>query len=158
MVAVNEAYRVLRNPVRRAQYDASLAPSRPPPGASYARQSTTSYAPTTAAADRAPARYPWKLVGVLAVLGTGGVLAGAALRSPSTPARPDNVLRPGSCVTIEANRDAREVTCSGVDDLVVVELVAFDGVCPAGLSAYRDRQGMGFACVSRRTTTSVPEG
>ena len=80
------------------------------------------------------------------------VVVAAALTKPSDPPRPDNVLEPGSCVVIEANEAAREVTCTGTaDDLVVDQLVPLqDGRCPIGLSAYRDRQGMGYACVERR--------
>ena len=92
-----------------------------------------------------------------AVVGAAVVLGAAALTEPAQPPRPDNVLEPGSCVVIEANDDAREVTCAGnADDLVVVRLVPLDGRCPVGLSAHRDRQGMGIACVERRgpATTS----
>ena len=151
MAALNEAYRVLRHPGRRAAYDAELAarnqrlvttrPTYPP-----------AKAPLVPVEDRSPARYPWKFViGGAAVVGAL-VLAAAALTKPSDPPRPDNVLEPGSCVVIEANDDAREVTCAGTaDDLVVDRVVPLqDGRCPVGLSAYRDRQGMGYACVERR--------
>ena len=104
-----------------------------------------------------------------AVVGGAFVLAAAALTKPSDPPRPDNVLEPGSCVVIEANGDAREVTCAGTaDDLVVDRVVPLDGRAPSGLSAYRDRQGMGYrlrrraaARTQRRSpllTCEVPEG
>ena len=94
----------------------------------------------------APARYPWRFVVGGAAVGGALVLGAAALTKPSEPAPPDNVLEPGSCVAIEANDDAREVICTDTsDDLVVDEVVPLDGgVCPVGLSAYRDRQGMGY--------------
>jgi hypothetical protein len=108
--------------------------------------------------DRGPARYPWKLVLVSAGVGAAVVLAAAALTEEAPPRRPDNVLEPGSCVAIEANEDAREVTCTGAaDDLVVDVVVPLDGVCPVGLSAYRDRQGLGYACVSRRGPDATSE-
>ena len=99
-------------------------------------------------ADLPPARFPWKLAAVMAAVGATVVLIGAAFYEPGTDPPPDNVLEPGSCVTIEANGDAREVNCTGSEDeLVVDRLVAVDERCPDGLAAYRDRQGLGMACV-----------
>ena len=92
-------------------------------------------------------------------IGAAVVLAAAALSDEPPPPRLDNVLEPGSCVAIEANEDAREVTCAGdADDLVVDRVVPLDGVCPVGLSAYRDRQGLGYACVTRRGPDTTAEG
>ena len=144
MAAINEAYRVLGDAGRRAAYDAQLRggvrtvtpapgpePAGPPP-----------------VADLPPARFPWKLAAVMAAVGATVVLIGAAFYEPGTDPPPDNLLEPGSCVTIEANGDAREVNCTGSEDeLVVDRLVAVDERCPGGLAAYRDRQGLGMACV-----------
>jgi molecular chaperone DnaJ len=88
------------------------------------------------------------------LLGAAVVLAGAALYEPKAPAPPDNLLEAGSCVVIEANRDAREVNCTGAPgELVVEALVDFGERCATGTSGYRDRQGRGLACV---TPSSVP--
>lgn len=84
----------------------------------------------------------------MAAVGAAVVLVGAALYEPAGPKTPDNVLQPGSCVAVELNNDVREVTCDGFDDLVVRHLIPMDATCSQGLSAYRDRQGMGVACVS----------
>jgi hypothetical protein len=155
MAALNEAYRVLRNPARRAAYDAELTVREGFSRTSAARTTVQRAAPPARPPlvitdDHRPARYPWKLVVAGSVLGAAVVLGAAALSEPSEPPRPDNLLEPGSCVAIEANNDAREVTCAGTgNELVVRQLVPLDGVCPAGLAAYRDRQGMGYACVSR---------
>jgi hypothetical protein len=156
MAAVNEAYRVLRDPGRRALYDSELA--------ARSRQATTqpgrspTASPYVQVPDLSPARYPWKLVIGGAIVGAAVVIGAAALYEPRPPARPDNVLRPGSCVAIELNRDVREVACSGGDDdLVVAEVVPFDGNCPLGLSAYRDSQGLGFACVRPPPSTPSTE-
>jgi hypothetical protein len=159
MAALNEAYRVLRHPGRRAAYDAELA-ARVERGPMLRRPTRpTGPVPLRRVEDRGPARYPWKLVVVSAALGAAVVLAAAALTDEPPPPRVDNVLRPGSCVAIEANEDAREVTCTGdAGDLVVDRVVPLDGVCPAGLSAYRDRQGLGYACVNRRGPETTAEG
>ncbi len=155
MAAINEAYRVLGEPSRRAVYDAALrgtgsaaAPSPPP-------------APTVAAPSAVPpreplppARYPWKLVLAMFLLGTAVVLIGAALYHPKEPAPPDNLLEPGSCVTIEPNGDAREINCTGASgELVVAGLIGMDERCPPGTEGHRDRQGRGLACL---TSSSVP--
>ena len=158
MADVNDAYRVLRDPIRRARYDADLRrrSAATATGSAGPRAAGTAGPghPTGSSPpiDRTPARYQWKLVGGMAALGVGVVLAGAAFYEPAGPARPDNVLEPGSCVSIELNQDVREVNCDGIDDLVVRALVPSDERCRQGLSAYRDRQGMGLACVSPDTT------
>ena len=127
MAAINEAYRVLGEPARRAVYDASLrgTGSAAGPSATPARS-----APDTSTVPRPPlppARYPWKLVLVMFLLGTAVVLIGAALYHPKDPGPPDNLLEPGSCVTLEPNGDAREANCTSVAGELVVERVDRDG-------------------------------
>lgn len=147
MARINEAYRVLGDPGRRAVYDAQMRSGRPTLTAARA-------APAAETADPSPppvltpARFPWKLAGVMAAVGATVVLVGAALYEPGTDPPPDNVLQPGSCVVVEPNHDVREVNCSGgADELVVASVVPVDEPCPDGLAAYRDRQGLGMACV-----------
>ena len=95
-----------------------------------------------------PARYPWKLVVGMFLIGVAVVLIGAALYKPAAEPPPDNLLGPGSCVVIEGNGDAREVNCgSGGVELVVQVLIPIDEQCPTGTAGYRDRQGRGLACV-----------
>jgi molecular chaperone DnaJ len=146
MTAINEAYRVLGDPARRAAYDAGMrgtttVAATPAPGRTGSR-------PVVAPPPLPPARFPWKLALVMAAVGATVVLVAAALYEPAADPPPDNVLRPGSCVTIEGNGDAREINCTeNGEQLVVVTLVTGDEPCPEGLPAYRDRQGMGMACV-----------
>ncbi len=144
MAAINDAYHVLIDPARRAVYDAELRGPR-----------TTSHRPTEAPAaatvvrpvDTTPARYPWKLMLVMAGVGAAVVLVGAALYEPAAEPPPDNLLEPGSCVVIEDNGDAREITCDGTEQYVVEVLVPIGEVCPEGIAGARDRQGRGLACV-----------
>ena len=152
MAAINDAYRVLRDPTTRSRYDADLRWQRN--AAMSATRPRTASSPmfTPRPIDTTPARYPWKLVAAMASLGAFVVLVGAALYEPAQPARPDNVLQVGSCVEIEANNDVRETSCDGASDLVVEAVVPFDETCPAGLSAHRDRQGMGIACIARSSS------
>jgi DnaJ-like protein len=155
MAAINEAYRVLGEPARRAVYDATLRGTGSAAISSAGRaDATRSPIPTMPPPPLPDARYPWKLVIAMFVLGAVVVLLGAALYRPKPPAPPDNLLEAGSCVTIELNRDAREINCTGAPgELVVTALVGMDARCPEGAAGYRDRQGRGLACV---TTSSVP--
>jgi molecular chaperone DnaJ len=154
MAAINEAYRVLRDPATRSRYDSNLRMRGSAAGTSTITRPRTSPPPTFTPRpiDTTAARYPWKLVAGMAALGAGVVLVGAALYEPAEPATPDNVLEPGSCVEVEANNDVREVPCGRSDSLVVQALVPFGEECPTGLAAHRDRQGMGTACVARSSS------
>lgn len=141
VAAINEAWNVLSQSGRRALYDRSLvAPT-----------------PTTKQDDRIVvpyqvferARFPWRFVLSLIVIGTAGVLLLNAVSQPSTPAGPDGLLSGGSCVIIDASQAAVEVPCTEPHDAVVQQLIGFDMTCPTDTEAFRDRQGMGVACVVR---------
>ncbi|HEY3484048.1 MAG TPA: J domain-containing protein [Ilumatobacteraceae bacterium] len=149
MAAVNEAYRVLGDPARRAAYDRSLrrGTTTPPQWSASTGQAPT--APPRPDEPLTPARVPWKLMAGMFVLGVIVVLAGAVLFEPADAPGPDGVLQPGSCVRIEINNIAREVECSGSDDLVVDRLITRDASCPVGTAKYPDSQGLGAACIVR---------
>ena len=152
MPEINEAYRVLSDPARRAVYDASLR------AGSSARSSATSPPTESETATShvmhpshlGPARVPWRSMLVVAFVGVLGVVVLAQFTQPGEPAGPDGILRVGDCVTIEVNGDAREVLCTGdaTTDLRVEAFVAFDASCPGRTEPHRDRQGMGVACVA----------
>jgi molecular chaperone DnaJ len=162
MAAVNEAYRVLSDPGRRVVYDRSLDEVRPADGAASAPfaadpadradsddevRSVPPMRPNVLA-PAGPARVPWRMMGVLAVVGSGVVLVSSLFDDPAATAKPDGIIQPGSCVAFEVNGDAREVVCGTADDIVVQSLVPLDAVCPAGTVAHRDRLGLGIACVA----------
>ncbi len=154
MPEVNEAYRVLRDPARRAVYDASLRPRTAPdvrdePAGSRVDGASGYSWPGAAAQRLEPARVPWRGLLVCGVIASIGIVVLAQFTDPPTDPGPDGILRAGDCVQIEPNNDAREVSCSeSVDgNLIVVDLVPFDRSCPGGTVSHRDRQGMGNACV-----------
>lgn len=155
MPAINEAYRVLSDPGRRALYDRSLG--------SVTTHRSTGSSPTASSGGGGtapsgyvgpdllrPARVPWRSLLVFASVAIVGVLVLAQFGEPDGEVRPDGILRNGDCVEIEPNGDAHEVSCLGEGDLVVRAFVTFDGVCPGLTAPHRDRQGMGVACVELR--------
>lgn len=151
MPEINEAYRILQDPARRAVYDASLRSTGAVPTAPTAATADT---PAPAPIDRAfhdfsPARVPWRPLLFVAVIGVIGVVVLAQFTEPARAPGPDGILRIGDCVEIDANGFAREVMCTGdvTADLVVEDFVPFDVDCPVGTVLHQDRQGMGNACV-----------
>ncbi len=153
MARLNEAYQVLSDPARRAVYDASVRdattrPTAPRVDTAPARSTTTFTRQPPLPAQAAT--FPWRLCLVMAGIGAGIVLLIATLASQS-PARPiDGVLEPGACVVlIETDRSAGEVPCDDSAAFRVSSLVSFGSACPSGTIGYRDRNGVGTACVER---------
>lgn len=164
MAALNEAYRVLSDPDLRRRYDDLLRE----PASTRGRSTTTPRAGSRDAghgddADlrarlavaAAPSRFPWRFLLLMGALAIAVAVAAAVLTDPPTDPPIDNVLRPGDCVTITPTLEAAEAACSGPHDGVVRVLVPFDQTCPNGTEAYRDRQGMGTACVVATGTTTT---
>ena len=147
---INEAYRVLGDPARRAVYDASLRPaaSAPQPAAS---EPASAYAAPMHPSHLGPARIPWRSLLVVGIIGVIGVVVLAQFTEPGVPSGPDGILGVGSCVALETNGFAREVLCTrdASVDLVVAALVPFDATCPGRTEPHQDRQGMGIACIMR---------
>jgi molecular chaperone DnaJ len=160
MARLNDAYRVLSDPGRRAIYDRDLnGPQVSYSGSAVggARGSTRDGAEHTAdwrgydeiVVPVAPARVPWRFMLFMATVGIAFVLINAAFISPA-PERPiSGVARPGSCVEIQPNGDAKVVRCTGVRDLVVHSLIPASQICPVDTMAHRDYQGLGTVCVVR---------
>jgi hypothetical protein len=161
MAELNRSYEVLRSPASRLAYDRALrsggAVDADPTGADsddWAPEFEESgpQSPGARLAGRVltptgPARMPWKLMAVAALIGSVVVLVGAALAEPSAVETPDGILQVGSCVTIEANGDAREIACSEAPDRVVRRLLPTGSTCPPAYGTHRDRLGLGTVCV-----------
>lgn len=148
MAEINEAWRVLSDPGRRAVYDATLR--RPAAGSSSwtAGPEDLYRVPSGAFDDRGPARFPLWPIFILVVLGAIFIFTAGALNDDDTP-RPtiDGLLRPGECVVIETNGDAAEVACDQPHDGKVGQFVSLSTACPLESREHRDKQGMGKVCV-----------
>jgi molecular chaperone DnaJ len=141
LVRVNEAWRILSDPARRAALDSGRVV---PPRSRATESDRDAAAPLV---RPVPARFPWRAMVWLAVVGIVVVVVASVLSGPAVPPPPDQLLGPGSCVDLDPAGIAVEVACEGPHDATVVELVPFDGRCPDATSAHRDRQGLGLACL-----------
>ncbi len=144
LAPINEAWRVLGDPVLRFDYDRSLDIVAPPdPGSEWAAQAAPTYVPV----PPPESTFPWRFLAVLTAIGIGVVLLGVFTYTPSKPPPPDNVLQAGSCVVIAENGDASEVNCDTDHDGVVESLLIADELCPSDAEPHRDSQGLGVACI-----------
>ena len=142
MAAITQAWNVLSDHSRRRLYDSSLREGGASSGATRSTATSTPHvAPIT------PARFPWRML--LGFVGVGSiVVVGLNIVSqPAEPRGPDGLISSGSCVVIDATQAAVEVSCDGEHYGVVEQLIGFDMSCRTGTEPYRDRQGMGTACV-----------
>lgn len=142
MAAITRAWNTLSDHARRRMYDVSL---REGSGPSSTTQSTAMATPHVAPAT--PARFPWRML--LGFVGIGSVVVVGLniVSQPAEPRGPDGLISSGSCVVIDATQAAVEVSCDGEHYGVVEQLIGFDMTCRTGTEPYRDRQGMGTACV-----------
>ena len=152
MPAINEAYRILNDPGRRALYDRSLS------GAQASTQRPTSApGPEPETAERwniggdlyaRPARIPWRSLLLCSSVAMFAIVVLAQFAQPTGPQPPDGILRNGDCVQILDNGDAREIACTGIEDMIVRAFnPTFDASCPGRTVPHRDRLGMGVACI-----------
>lgn len=138
MAAISEAWSVLSDNELRKLYDIS-------------RKAMGATNPASSPAQPQPqyehAQFPWRMVLTFIVVGVVVVLVLNALSGPAVVSGPDGLIQSGSCVVVDENSAVSEVDCVLEHYGVVSQLVGFDMVCPSDQESYRDRQGMGTACV-----------
>jgi len=177
MAAVNEAWRVLRDPAARRRYDASLRVTPFGAGPAGPARTTTVEGPPPHPGERLVRGVPWLLLVVVLVLifvftafagsvvdEPGDAEQGSATRPPGGGAAtqadaPSQVgaggvavgrLTSGDCVAVVDGRTVREVPCEGAEATVVFVLGPSQP-CPVGLESYaRPEGGAGRLCVRRR--------
>jgi hypothetical protein len=141
MAAITKAWNTLSDHGRRRMYDVSLRESVVHTSPSQSSNPYAYVAPPT------PARFPWRMLLGFVVIGSLVVLILNVVSQPAEPRGPDGLISSGSCVVIDATQAAVEVSCDGQHYGVVEQLIGFDMTCRTGTEPYRDRQGMGTACV-----------
>lgn len=152
MAEINRAWSVLSDPVKRFDYDRSLrAKSTTQQSAS---RESDDFVDVTRPGPVYPARFPWRGILFFGVVAIIAVLVMHATAKPVGPEVPDNLLAAGSCIELDAERFAREVSCMNSYDGIVRQLVALDRDCPSDTTGYLDRQGMGIACVDLSQATN----
>lgn len=151
MPQINEAYRVLSDPGRRAVYDAERRGVAAPVGSPASTQTTVDdeLPDYRFAYPEGPARIPWRGLLVCSLVAIVAIVVLAQFGDSSGPAAPDNILRIGECVEILPSGMAGEVVCSGDGDLVVRQVTPRQGVCPDGAVSVFDRQGMVGVCLEQ---------
>ncbi len=149
MPLINEAYRVLSDPGRRAMYDAERRGAPRPAAAGPTSEPSYDEAPAyTFQHSEGPARIPWRGLLFFSGVAIVAILVLAQFSRPSGPPALDNILRTGECVELRAN-GAIEVFCTGSSDLVVRQVTPRQGVCPDGSVSVPDRQGMVGVCLEQ---------
>lgn len=156
MAEVNHAWSVLSDPVTRREYDMTQRIGSASVG-SAAQQSKEGVRGVSRPPQVVPPRFPWRALIVVCVAAAVLVLVAHAFTKPASPGVPDQLLQIGSCVQIDRENFAVEVSCGGAHDGVVEEFIAIDYSCPATLSSHLDRQGMGRACVRLAASSAVVE-
>lgn len=158
LAAVSEAWSVLGNANTRRLYDQSLSAKtkrqQPPnPKKQSANNLTEELIDEFDDADvEIPlvivrAKFPWRFMMSVIIVGALLILFLHSLSSPSIQQGPDSLIQSGSCVAFDSSQAVYEVSCDGPHDGVVRQLIGFDRICSSDTFGYRDRQGMGIACL-----------
>ena len=144
MADLSQAWRVLSDRKLRMEYDKSLRVGSM--GGSI-NDSTKDHGVREPIPVVMRGEFPWKMIGWMMGIGIAAVLLLNILSEPALPSGPDGVISGGSCVVIDANQLANEVSCDQPHYGVARVLVGFDMTCPTDTQPFRDRQGLGIACV-----------
>lgn len=145
MAAVNRAWATLSDPAKRRAHDDRVTARVTGRGES--DQGRASTPPDEPLPPLPPTRFPWRFLLFLAAVGSVAVLTAHARTTPPARDVPDQLLAPGSCVDVAEMSMVVEVRCDGPHDGVVRQFLALDLTCPQDTDSFRDRQGMGRACV-----------
>ena len=152
MPMINEAYRVLSDPGRRAVYDAERRGGSSVRPASARSEVTDDVEPAGYSYQYpdGPARVPWRSLLFFSAIATIAIVVLAQFENPGEPGTPDNLLRVGECVEMQqVGNAANEITCTGNGDLVVTDVLRRKGICPDGTESTPDRQGMVGVCLEQ---------
>jgi molecular chaperone DnaJ len=144
MADLSQAWRVLSDRTLRMEYDRSLLVGSTNVSFNIPGNTGVEYEPIPVIVRR---EFPWKMIGWMLGIGIVAVLLLNILSEPALPSGPDGLISGGSCVVIDANQLANEVACDQPHYGVARTLVGFDMTCPTDTQPFRDRQGMGIACV-----------
>jgi len=159
LAAVSQAWSVLGNTTSRRLYDESLSVKSKNRQASNPKKSTINENFEDLADDfvdqadfEVPrvivrAKVPWRFLLSLVAFGALLILILHSSSSPSIQQGPDSLIQSGSCVAFDLTQAVYEVSCDGPHDGVVRQLIGFDRTCSSDTFGYRDRQGMGIACL-----------
>jgi molecular chaperone DnaJ len=155
LAAVSEAWSILGNTTSRRLYDESLtAKSRFRQVPNPKKQNTVEFSDEFADQPEfevplvvVRAKIPWRFMLSLVVIGALLIMFLQSTASPSIPQGPDSLIQSGSCVAFDSTQAVYEVSCDGPNDGVVRQLIGFDKTCSSDTFGYRDRQGMGIACL-----------
>jgi hypothetical protein len=154
MAELNEAWRVLSDPARRAMYDAQLrgitiTPRSSAPTSKLDEEIYPVEQRHRHGSEDGPPAFPWKLIGsaVIVAMCVGFVVSGVSNRGASTKTTINPIIGAGDCVDIQPDTMVKKVSCAGPHEAVVQRLINFDSNCPLGTDPHNDPQGMGIACV-----------
>ncbi|MFK8025299.1 MAG: J domain-containing protein [Ilumatobacter sp.] len=153
MPMINEAYRVLSDPGRRAMYDAERRDQTAPTTEGSLVDRDGEPGGYSYVYPEGPARVPWRSLLFFSGIAIVAIVVLAQFQRPAEPQPPDNLLRTGECVELVPDGDfANEIVCTGNGDLVVRQVVTRGGMCPDGRRSTRDRQGMVGVCLEQQPT------
>lgn len=141
MAELNEAWRVLSDPARRARYDAGLRAGTPVPD-DLADDGTGGAPEHGAVRGSGRRRFPVFTVLALVIVAVLFVGSAYARRDPAAPvpSAVDGVIEPGSCVQILPGDLVEEVPCSGPRAGTASAVLQPASVCPSPTGAFIDRR------------------
>jgi molecular chaperone DnaJ len=154
MAAINEAWRVLSDPGRRAMYDASLRTvARPGPAAPVWETEADDFDDDERIIGHVRGGFPFPVVLVLVLFAMIFVITAYAyqksgsVHGPASTIPVDGVIQIGSCVRIDEAAVASETPCGAPYRGVVVAVIARDGHCPPSTEGFHDPESDGWVCI-----------